>query len=154
MAEPAGVDPDSEAFKIALGHAWDWFSLHSAQRMQLVNYFIAASAFITAAYASSISAKQYPVAVGAAAGGILLSVVAERLDARTRELIKLVEVPLRALQEGLATRTGVAALSLVELAEKPARRHGSYRSSLRILTRTLGASFAAALAYALVKIFT
>jgi hypothetical protein len=44
-------DPDDIA-KQAREHAWNWFALHATQRMQAFNFFVVATAFLIAAYAS------------------------------------------------------------------------------------------------------
>jgi len=44
-------DPD-EIAKQAREHAWNWFALHATQRMQAFIFFVVATAFLIAAYAS------------------------------------------------------------------------------------------------------
>jgi hypothetical protein len=41
-----------EIAKQAREHAWNWFALHATQRMQAFNFFVVATAFLIAAYAS------------------------------------------------------------------------------------------------------
>ncbi len=40
--------------KQAFDHAWNWFSLHAGQRMQSFNFFLIATAFLFAAYGSTL----------------------------------------------------------------------------------------------------
>src|SRR5207302_790594 len=60
-------DPDEMA-KQAREHAWNWFALHAAQRMQTFNFFIVATAFLIAAYASLLEKHPGAAAVLAAVG--------------------------------------------------------------------------------------
>ena len=79
---PDGVFSDNE--KQALSHAWNWFSLHAAQRMQCFNFFLIATAFMTAAYATLFVSRQYWVAFAIATLGFLFSVCFHRLEVRTK----------------------------------------------------------------------
>jgi hypothetical protein len=55
----------NEIAKMALEHAWNWFNLHAAQRMQTFNFFLVATAFLIAAYASLL--EKLPLAALAVA---------------------------------------------------------------------------------------
>jgi hypothetical protein len=112
--------PDTgDAVADGLDHAWAWFALHAGQRMQLINYFIVAVAFVTGAIS---------------AGGIILCVAFELLDVRTRQLVRLGEQALISLESCLAERANTPELNLV--ARAGARARGtSYRFVLRMLTR-------------------
>jgi hypothetical protein len=127
--------PDTgDAVADGLDHAWAWFALHAGQRMQLINYFIVAVAFVTAAYAASVSAGRNWVAGAISAGGIILCVAFELLDVRTRQLVRLGEQALISLESCLAERANTPELNLV--ARAGARARGtSYRFVLRMLTR-------------------
>src|SRR5258708_39837328 len=74
------------AFDRGLDHAWQWFTLHATQRMQAVNFFLVATAFLSTAY---VAALRFPsVAVGVSALGALFSLVFYRFEIRIQELVK------------------------------------------------------------------
>ena len=56
-----------------LDHSWKWFELHASQRMQLINYFPVAVAFLTAAYAVGLRDDTPEVPMVVAVLGIILS---------------------------------------------------------------------------------
>lgn len=150
LGDTVQANDDDEAFKQALDHTWNWFALHASQRMHLINYFIVAAAFITAGYAAMLANDQYRVAAAVAVGGALVSVAFERLDIRTRELIRIAEAALSQLEERLVARTGIRELHFVDLVDKPATRATSYRFVLRAVTRTSAVLFIAGFVYAVV----
>jgi hypothetical protein len=154
MVEPAPpvviTVPSDKAFESTYQHVWDWFALHSGQRMQMINYLMVALSLTTTAYAISTSQKKYGIACGIAIGGIVLSWLFQRLDARTRELIKTSEKALTHLESALFAATK-APVNFVTAIEEPAARYTTYRVTLRILTACTCISFGVAAIYAYVK---
>ena len=57
-----------------LDHAWEWFSLHARHRMQAVNFFLVAVAFLSAAYVSALRFTHPLVAAGVSVLGVLFTV--------------------------------------------------------------------------------
>ena len=57
---------ERDAAKVALDHAWAWFSLHATQRLQSVNFFLVAIAFLSAAFVTAAKEKMYELASGIA----------------------------------------------------------------------------------------
>src|SRR5258705_7826150 len=87
-----------------LDHAWQWFTLHATQRMQAVNFFLVATAFLSTAY---VAALRFPVvAIGVSALGTLFSLVFYRFEIRIQELLKAGEKALYPAQRRLADLTG------------------------------------------------
>ena len=94
-------DPD-EIAKQAREHAWNWFALHATQRMQAFNFFMVATAFLIAAYASIL--EKHPGAAAVLAGmGVWITFWFNRLDARTHRLVEAGEDSLRVSQARLAS---------------------------------------------------
>jgi len=60
-----------EIAKQAREHAWNWFALHATQRMQAFNFFVVATAFLIAAYASLLDKEPAAAAVLAIVGAWL-----------------------------------------------------------------------------------
>src|SRR6266446_5025035 len=99
----AAAGPDETA-KQAREHAWNWFALHATQRMQAFNFFMVATAFLMAAYASLL--EKHPVAAAIlAAVGAWLAFLFNRLDDRSRQLVDAGENALKVSQANLASLT-------------------------------------------------
>src|ERR1700722_968612 len=72
-------------------YAWNWFAMHSGQRLQLVNFWLVAVAFLAGAFVQSQINHVRPIAAGVAAIGAAGSLAFQRLDARTRTLSGIAE---------------------------------------------------------------
>ena len=90
MTEPT-LEPGS--------YAWNWFALHSGQRMQLVNFWVVAVAFLVSAFVQARANDLIFVSIGVSAAGAGTSVAFLLLDRRTRELIHAAEAALRRIEE-------------------------------------------------------
>ena len=141
-------EADSDAVaKQALDHAWNWFALHSAQRMQTFRFFLVGTAFLGAAYSSLL--KEHSVAaIAVALVGAWLAFWFNRLDERTSELIKASERVLKTAQARLADQSGVADLKIVEIVEQVTHSGSSYRVVIAVVQWTIVAVFLLAAAYA------
>jgi hypothetical protein len=131
---------------IALNHSWNWFSLHAEHRMQAVNYFLIASAFLSAAYVSAL--RYPPVAFGVASLGVVFCVCFYCLEIRIQELVKASEKALYPLQEQLARLTGIDALNICKNVETPKHPLTRYSLAIRTLCGVTGAAFAVGIVYA------
>jgi hypothetical protein len=96
------LDPD-EIAKQARDHAWNWFALHAAQRMQTFNFFLVATALLVAAYATLLE-KHRDAACVVAVLGAWLSLWFNRVDYRNRQLVKAGERALSISEAQLAAR--------------------------------------------------
>ncbi|WHP18935.1 hypothetical protein [Cellulomonas sp. ES6] len=143
----ASCSNDTSEVEIALDHAWQWFALHAAQRMQLLNYFLLSAGFITAGYGATLNSSRPHVAGAVAAGGCILAVLFWRLDVRTRELIRVAERPLEDLEEKISRASGISGLDMVVLMKTPANRVSSYTSIIRALAAVAFILFAFGAAY-------
>jgi hypothetical protein len=76
----------------ALDHAWNWFSLHAAQRMQTFNFFLVAIAFLVAAYASLLDKSHWAAAFIAAAAAWLAFCGSHGWRGELNNLLKLESV--------------------------------------------------------------
>jgi hypothetical protein len=136
-------EPDADALKEVLDHAWGWFSLHAGQRMQLFNFFFAVTAVLATAYATAFGKADYGVAAVIGAGGVLLSVAFWRLDIRTAYLAHAGEDALRCAQEALAARAGITEVCLVDRVEQPHKRITSYSHVMRTVHALAALAFVA-----------
>ena len=119
------TDDRSETANQALEHAWNWFSLHAAQRMQTFHFFLVATAFLMAAYAALLEKHRW-VALVVACVGAWIAFWFTRLDNRTWQLIKAGEDVLKICQSGLAKSAGIPALDMLQAVERPTDGASSY----------------------------
>ena len=109
-------------------YAWNWFALHAGQRLQLVNFWLVAVAFLASAYVQARSDHMASIAFGVSVTGVVSSVAFVRLDVRTRQLVQVAENALRYFEA-----SGVAAgmdevTELVKAAQQVRQsRFDSYR---------------------------
>lgn len=151
MSEVSGGPRDEDArLRAALDHAWGWFSLHAGQRMQGVNFFLIASAFLVSAFGTAVTSRVYVVAIGVGLLGSWVSWWFNRLDRRANELVKAGEAPMRVLQRRLAEATGISELAILDLVNEPRERWTSYSKVIDVLHGTTFCAFAGAAIYALV----
>ena len=143
----SGSETDDDHFAAAVDHAWNWFALHSGQRMQFVNFLIVALSLTMAAYATAMSQDKKVVAGAIAVGGLVLSGLFQRLDVRTRELVQACEPAMKEIEARLSRQSGIS-VDFVRAVEKPAKRLTTYRVSLRILTITFMTAFLIGAVYA------
>ena len=54
----ASLEPNDAASARRV-HAWNWFVLHSGQRMQAFNFFLVATAFLIAGYVSLLEKNRW-----------------------------------------------------------------------------------------------
>ena len=95
-------DRERDLNRVALDHAWDWFALHARQRMQCVNFFFVAVAFLATAYGTALTKDLHELATGICVLGVLISYWFHRLDQRTRDLVDAGRDALKPLQQRLA----------------------------------------------------
>lgn len=117
----------------ALDHAWEWFSLHAKQRMDLINFFLVATAFLAAGYASGLQAKVPIVSAAVCVLGVVITICFQRVEQRTRELIRLGEAALHEIEAMMAEQLGLTCITLVQRADKKSNRFTSYGVALRVL---------------------
>jgi hypothetical protein len=140
-------DPKADA----QAYAWNWFALHSAQRLQLVNFWLVAVAFLAAAFVQARSNHLYAIALGVSVTGVIASLAFMRLDARTRQLVCISEEALRYLEEDRMA-DGLDDVTALVKASEMARhtRFDSYRILIQGLQLTVAVLFSAAAVYSLV----
>lgn len=109
-------------------YAWNWFALHSGQRLQLVNFWLVSVAFLAAAFVQARSNHLVAVALGVSVTGVIASLAFMRLDRRTRQLVQVAEKALLAIEDKQATGGKDDVTALVKRAQQVRRsQFDSYR---------------------------
>ena len=62
-------NPETEARR----YAWNWFALHAGQRLQLVNFWVVAVAFLATAFVQARSFHMVAIAFGVGCGSFRVS---------------------------------------------------------------------------------
>lgn len=125
-----------KAEELALSHAWGWFTVHAAQRMQSINLFLISFTVIVAGYGASFQAKNYLVSLIVAIAGIVITLAFWFLEERNRTLVKVAEVPLAFLQQRLAQQVGLPSLEIIaqaDLGHEGWRKYAKYSWVIRAL---------------------
>jgi hypothetical protein len=128
--------PDSVSSKDVRAYAWNWFALHSGQRLQLVNFWLVAVAFLATAYVQSEIDHARAIASGVALVGAIASVAFQRLDVRTRQLTQVAESALQELEQEWIAQ---GASESVALALRSQEARQSWFDSYRVIIK--GCSF-------------
>lgn len=115
-------------------YAWNWFVLHSGQRLQMVNFWLVAVAFLAAAFVQARASHLSAVALGVAITGMVASISFMRLDVRTRQLVRVAENALRSLEE---KRTAGGLDKTFELVKWSHEGRRSFLDSYRIIIQGL-----------------
>ena len=131
----------NEGQKLSLQHAWEWFALHSRQRMQSVYYFIVAAAFLFGAFAHAITTASMTLTMAASFLGGILSYIFWRLDNRVRSLIHAAEEALKPLEAELAKLTDIESLNIVAAMHPPQPGSWTYSKVFRFLYFSTGTVF-------------
>jgi len=136
----------------AQAYTWNWFALHAGQRLQLVNFWLIAVAFLATAFVQAVSSHLVAVAVGVSLTGSVASLAFMRLDHRTRQLVQAGESALRHL-EACRTASGMGdVLELVRISQQAqVSRLDSYRVVIQGMQLLVATMFALAGLYALIS---
>lgn len=133
-------------------YAWNWFALHAGQRLQLVNFWLVAVAFLASAYVQARTSHMSAIAFGVSITGVVSSLAFMRLDARTRQLVQVAENALSFFEA-----SGVAAgmnhvTELVKASHQIRRsRFDSYRVIIQGLQLSVACMFVLAAIFSLVS---
>src|ERR1700722_19502384 len=125
-------------------YAWNWFAMHAGQRLQLVNFWLVAVAFLAAAFVQSQISHLRPIAAGVALIGVVASVAFQRLDVRTRQLSQIAEDALREFDGEWVAQGANELIALVRRAHEVRRNWtDSYRVIIQGLQLSVGLVFLA-----------
>src|SRR4051812_31773082 len=72
---PTTTDDKTEPHEAAIEHAWEWFSLHAGQRLQAVNFYLIAAAFLSNAFVNALKDTNFVVAAGVGILGAFIAFI-------------------------------------------------------------------------------
>jgi hypothetical protein len=131
-------------------YAWNWFALHAGQRLQLVNFWLVAVAFLASAYVQARSDHMTAIAFGVSVTGVVSSVAFMRLDVRTRQLVRVAENALRYFEANGVSAGMDEVTELVKAAHDVRQsRFDSYRVIIQGLQLTVACIFVLAAIFSL-----
>jgi hypothetical protein len=107
ISEPPVEHPpgdDTALLIAALNHAWAWYDVQISRGLEVINYFLVASAVLATAYVSAINGKHYPLAAVVALAGIGLTAVTSLIVLRQSLLANDAGPVLGELQGRVAER--------------------------------------------------
>lgn len=107
VSKPPGEQPppdDTTLLIAALNHAWAWHDARINRGLQVINYFLVASAVLATAYVSAINGKHYPIAAIIALSETALAAAAYTIGNRERGSATAALHPLAELQARIADR--------------------------------------------------
>lgn len=145
---------DAEARSLSLEHSWNWFTLHANQRLQTVNFFLVAAAFLTAAYVTAIKEQMHEISAVIALVGVLISYYFYRMECRVKAIIKAAEKAMEPIQDELATILSNDAVRIIALVENGGEEQWKYSKVFRFLFTTAGIAFGAGLIYSISLVAT
>jgi hypothetical protein len=118
--------------------------------MQLINFWLVVLAFITAATVDALTDRRQAAASIISACGIAATFAFQRLERRTRQLVKASEEALAKLQHDLAVDAGCEELEMVRRVQKAAPL-SSYGQVMLLLHAFAFAAFLMTAAYSLTQ---
>jgi hypothetical protein len=129
-------------------YAWNWFALHAGQRLQLVNFWLVAVAFLAAAFVQAKASHLTAIAFGVSVTGAVSSLAFMRLDVRTRQLVQVAENALSVFEKDSIAAGADEAFELTK-ASRLARGWGfdSYRVIIQGLQISVAVMFLLAAIY-------
>jgi uncharacterized membrane protein len=126
--------------------------LHAGQRLQLVNFWLVAVAFLATAFVQSQISHLRPIAAGVALIGTVASMAFQRLDVRTRQLTRVAEDALREFEAEWIAQGSSGLVALVARSHEIGKsRIDSYRAIIQGLQLSVAMVFLGAFIYAIVS---
>lgn len=105
---------DIALLTVALEHATRWYEFRTSNGLQVLNFFLLASAVMSAAYVSAINGRLHAVAGAIALVGLAVSSGTYLVGRRQRDDARLAEVPIMEIQARLAADLSIDSMRMVE----------------------------------------
>jgi hypothetical protein len=122
---------DAELLGLALGHVSHWHEYRLSNGLQVLNYFLVASAILATAYVSAINDKLNVIAGMISLLGVAVSGASYFAGKQQRDIALLAMAPYRVIQGRLADALGIDSLRIIERADEylQVTRHRQARSA-------------------------
>jgi hypothetical protein len=114
MSNTRSRSDKDELLPVALDHAWQWWQFRTNNGLQVLNFFLLASAILVAAYVSALSAHLFGVAGAIALLGTGASAASYAAGKRQSDVAGLAVLPLKEVQARMAESTGIDSLKMID----------------------------------------
>jgi hypothetical protein len=114
---------DTALLIAALNHAWAWYDARMNRGLQVLNYFLVASAILATAYVGALNGKHYAVAAVIALSGAALTGATFMTGYRQRRNAPAGELALTDLQGRIADRLEVDSIRMLKPPPRPVPRY-------------------------------
>jgi aryl carrier-like protein len=135
---------DTALLTAALSHSWTWYDEYAKRAIQVINFYIVATAIVVSAYANAINGKHYGFAVFLAIAGLALTAIGSVAGLAEMDAAYLAEPALDEMQERIAGRLGTDSIRIVRLQRSTRQR----RAGVIIMFALTTLATLAALGYA------
>ena len=131
MQNPDEKKLDVQLLSIALDHVSHWHEFRISNGLQVLNYFLVASAILATAYVSAINDKLNAIAGIISLLGVAVSAASYFAGKQQRDIALLAITPYRIIQDRLADALGIDSLRIIERTDEylGTTRHRQARSA-------------------------
>jgi hypothetical protein len=105
---------DAALLATALDHATRWYDFRTSAGLQVLNFFLLASAVLSTAYVSAINGRLHVVAVAIAVVGAAVSCGTYLVGRRLRDDARFSELPIMEIEDRLAAGLNMESLRMVK----------------------------------------